>query len=116
MTDGIEDATQAKWLDDVAQANRNQPLEDFMAHCESGQEIFKERNAAYGSSYKSGGLLLVLAEIRGIVGRLTVLIMDALISREKPHWDKIKDALVDLHNYANIGLLLADDEELIGEL
>jgi hypothetical protein len=73
-----------------------------------------ERSQQYGSSYESEGVLGALVQLIGCVGRLRNIALDQAVA----DWDldKLRDLLLDTHNYSLITLACLAADNLRGQL
>ena len=73
-----------------------------------GLELFKKKNADYGDAFSEFGTIGVLMRIedklkRGInISRSKIELVDD---------ETIRDTLIDLHNYAAMGIMLLDEKK-----
>jgi len=72
-----------------------------------GLELFEKKNADYGDAFAKYGIIGVLMRIEDKIQRSLSITKNGvnLVKDEK-----IRDTLLDLHNYAAMGLMLLDDE------
>jgi len=89
-------------------------LQMFDSYCTQGREIFVRKNKAYGGSYHWMGLIGVVSEIAGISMRLVSAVFNNFGNIESNR-ESVKDALLDLHNYANMGLICLENDNILGE-
>lgn len=80
--------------------------EQFNTACEAGLSVFMQRNEEYGDAIKSTGVLGASVELIGNVARLKKLVL------KDPEFGKgnrevLLEVLKDIHNYANIALMMA---------
>ena len=68
-------------------------------------DLFKQKNTDYGDAFTEYGVIGVLVRIGDKIKRLQTIENNkiALVSDEK-----IKDTLIDLHNYAAMAIMLHD--------
>lgn len=73
-------------------------------------ELFTKKNADYGDAFAKYGLIGVLMRIEDKIQRSLSITKNCvnIVSDEG-----IRDTLLDLHNYAAMGLMLLDDEHSI---
>ena len=71
-------------------------------------ELFKKKNADYGDAFAKFGLIGVLVRIEDKIQRLLSIKNSGiqLVSDEG-----LRDTLIDLHNYAAMGINLLDSEQ-----
>jgi len=72
-----------------------------------GLELFKKKNADYGDAFAKYGIIGVLMRIEDKIQRSLSITKNGvnLVKDEN-----IRDTLLDLHNYAAMGLMLIDEE------
>jgi beta-glucosidase/6-phospho-beta-glucosidase/beta-galactosidase len=85
-------------------ANRVEQMETIQ---KEGLELFKKKNADYGDAFAKYGIIGVLMRIEDKIQRSLSITKNGvnLVKDEK-----IRDTLLDLHNYAAMGLMLLDEE------
>jgi hypothetical protein len=89
-------------------------LESFDLGCQVGREIFAEKNTEYGDSIRFGGVLAACYEIVGAAMRLPALIFfSADHGRSKT--EALYNVFMDIHNYANIALMLMKEDNWEGK-
>jgi len=94
--------------------NRDQ---QFYAMCDEGYEIFQTRNREYGDAISRTGVIGACVEIIGGAARVEALVLKAK-ELGGDNWEKLgslKNVLHDLHNYANIALMMIEDNNWRGE-
>lgn len=72
----------------------------------AGLELFKKKNADYGDAFAKYGVIGVLMRIEDKIQRSMSITNNgiALVDDEG-----IRDTLIDLHNYAAMGIMLLDE-------
>ena len=85
-------------------ANRTEQMETIQ---KEGLELFKKKNADYGDAFAKYGIIGVLMRIEDKIQRSLSITKNGvnLVKDEN-----IRDTLLDLHNYAAMGLMLIDEE------
>lgn len=72
-----------------------------------GLELFKKKNADYGDAFAKYGIIGVLMRIEDKIQRsLSITTNGVNLVKD----ENIRDTLLDLHNYAAMGLMLLDEE------
>ena len=71
-----------------------------------GLELFKKKNADYGDAFAKYGIIGVLMRIEDKIQR-SLSISKNGVNLVKD--ENIKDTLLDLHNYAAMGLMLLEE-------
>jgi Nucleotide modification associated domain 1 len=71
-------------------------------------KLFKKKNADYGDAFVKFGIVGVLVRIEDKIQRLLTITQNGvtLVSDES-----LRDTLLDLHNYAAMGITLLDSEQ-----
>ena len=85
-------------------ANRTEQMETIQ---KEALELFKKKNADYGDAFAKYGIIGVLMRIEDKIQRSLSITKNGvnLVKDEN-----IRDTLLDLHNYAAMGLMLIDEE------
>ena len=85
-------------------SNRVEQMETIQ---KEGLELFKKKNADYGDAFAKYGVIGVLMRIEDKIQRSLSITKNGvnLVKDEN-----IRDTLLDLHNYAAMGLMLIDEE------
>jgi hypothetical protein len=85
-------------------ANRVEQMETIQ---KEGLELFKKKNADYGDAFAKYNIIGVLMRIEDKIQRSLSITKNGvnLVKDEN-----IRDTLLDLHNYAAMGLMLLDEE------
>ena len=81
--------------------DRIQQLEEI--HKEA-LELFKRKNQDYGDAFADFGLIGILVRLNDKLKRAISITENSISLVED---EKIKDTLIDIHNYAAMGLMLA---------
>lgn len=88
--------------------------EKFKAICSKCGETFETKNKAYGDTIWKTGVLGAVVELIGATARLPQMVL-----RNSKHGRDIKenllDVLLDIHNYAAIGIMMVDADNWEGE-
>lgn len=86
-------------------SNRVEQMEKIQ---KEGLELFKKKNADYGDAFAKYGIIGVLMRIEDKMQRSLSITKNGvnLVKDEN-----IRDTLIDLHNYAAMGLMLLDEDE-----
>ena len=76
-------------------------------------EMFKKKNADYGDAFAKFGVIGVLMRIEDKIQRSLSITKNGiqLVSDES-----IRDTLMDLHNYAAMGIMLLDEKKNISKV
>ena len=72
-----------------------------------GLELFKKKNADYGDAFANYGVIGVLVRMGDKICRLQSITAKniSLVNTES-----LRDTLIDLHNYAAMGVMLLDND------
>ena len=70
-------------------------------------ELFKRKNKDYGDAFAEFGLLGILVRLNDKIKR-AITITETSISLVED--EKIQDTLIDIHNYAAMGLMLTNEK------
>ena len=71
-------------------------------------ELFKKKNADYGDAFATYGTVGVIVRIGDKISRLSSISKTGVTLVED---EKIRDTLIDLHNYAAMAIMLLDEKE-----
>jgi hypothetical protein len=74
-------------------------------------ELFKKKNADYGDAFAKFGVIGVLMRIEDKIQRSLSISKNGIYLVDD---EKIRDTLIDLHNYAAMAIMLLD-EDVSGE-
>ena len=85
--------------------DRVQQLEEI--HKEA-LELFKRKNKDYGDAFADFGLIGILVRLNDKLKRAISITENSISLVED---EKIKDTLIDIHNYAAMGLMLAENTQ-----
>ena len=86
--------------------DRVQQLEEI--HKEA-LELFKRKNQDYGDALADFGLIGILVRLNDKLKRAISITENSISLVED---EKIKDTLIDIHNYAAMGLMLANESKV----
>lgn len=71
-------------------------------------EMFRKKNADYGDAFAKFGVIGVLMRIEDKIQRSLSITKNGVNLVED---ESIRDTLMDLHNYAAMGIMLMDEQE-----
>ena len=71
-------------------------------------ELFKKKNKDYGDAFADFGLLGILVRLNDKIKRAITITENSISLVED---EKIQDTLIDIHNYAAMGLMLTKKSE-----
>ena len=71
-------------------------------------ELFKRKNNDYGDAFADFGLLGILVRLNDKIKRAITITENSISLVED---EKIKDTLIDIHNYAAMGLMLSNEKK-----
>lgn len=83
----------------------NNRIEQMEIIQKEAMELFKKKNADYGDAFAKFGLIGVLMRIEDKIQRALSIQKNNITLVED---EKIKDTLLDLHNYAAMALMLLE--------
>ena len=97
--------------------NHPQRVSAFRTFCMLAGNLFALRNTQYGDAIKETGVLGATVELVAVVARLKQLVlkMPNEYPTDKEQLEQICNAFIDAHNYANIGLMMLDEENWNGK-
>lgn len=72
-----------------------------------GLELFKKKNKDYGDAFSTYGPVGVLVRLGDKISRLASVTRNGVNLVED---EKIRDTLIDLHNYSAMAIMLMDEE------
>lgn len=72
-------------------------------------ELFAKKNADYGDAFATYGSVGVIVRLGDKIQRLMSVTKNGI---QFVDTESIRDTLIDLHNYAAMGVMLIDNEEL----
>ena len=70
-------------------------------------ELFKRKNKDYGDAFADFGLLGILVRLNDKIKRAITITENSISLVED---EKIQDTLIDIHNYAAMGLMLTNEK------
>ena len=83
---------------------------DQLAHVQKeALELFAKKNADYGDAFATYGSVGVIVRLGDKIQRLMSVTKNGV---QFVDTESIRDTLIDLHNYAAMGVMLIDNEEL----
>jgi len=85
--------------------DRNRQLETVQLEA---RELFRVKNADYGDAFAKYGAVGVLVRLGDKIGRLQNITKHGITLVET---ESIRDTLLDLHNYAAMGIMLLDESD-----
>lgn len=74
-----------------------------------GLELFKRKNKDYGDAFAKYGVIGVLMRIEDKIQRSMSITKNGVNLVED---EKIRDTLIDLHNYAAMAIMLMDERDI----
>lgn len=75
---------------------------------EEALTLFKQKNADYGDAFATYGAVGVIVRIGDKISRLSTISKNGIQLVED---EKIRDTLIDLHNYAAMAVMLLDEKD-----
>jgi hypothetical protein len=73
---------------------------------QEGLELFKQKNKDYGDAFATYGTVGVLVRMGDKISRLNHVTRNGINLVEE---EKIRDTLIDLHNYTAMAIMLLDE-------
>lgn len=86
----------------------NPRVSTFQKVCASCKDVFAAKNDQYGDSISATGVLGASVELIGTVARLKKLVLQAPDAGEG-NVQALADIFKDIHNYANIALMMMNE-------
>ena len=83
-------------------------VQQMMTVQKEGLELFKRKNADYGDAFAKYGTIGVLMRIEDKIQRSMSITKNGVTLVKN---ECIRDTLIDLHNYAAMGIMLLDENE-----
>jgi hypothetical protein len=83
-------------------------VQQMMTVQKEGLELFKQKNADYGDAFAKYGTIGVLMRIEDKIQRSMSITKNGVTLVDN---ECIRDTLIDLHNYAAMGIMLLDENE-----
>ena len=83
-------------------------VEQMITVQKEGLELFKRKNADYGDAFAQYGVIGVLMRIEDKIKRSMNITKNGI---NLVNDESIRDTLIDLHNYAAMGIMLMDEKE-----
>ena len=87
----------------IATKNRVEQMRDIQ---DKALELFRKKNIDYGDSFATYGIIGILMRIEDKLKRSITISKNGINLIED---ENIKDTLLDLHNYAAMGLMLIEE-------
>ena len=84
-------------------------IEQLKAVHKEGLELFERKNADYGDAFSTYGTVGVIVRMGDKISRLSSITNTGINLVED---EKIRDTLIDLHNYAAMAIMLLDETKL----
>ena len=72
------------------------------------RELFEKKNADYGDAFATYGTVGVIVRLGDKISRLSSISKTGVTLVQD---EKIRDTLIDLHNYAAMAIMLLDEKE-----
>ena len=83
-------------------------IEQLKAVHKEGLELFERKNADYGDAFSTYGTVGVIVRMGDKISRLSSITNTGINLVED---EKIRDTLIDLHNYAAMAIMLLDETQ-----
>ncbi len=85
--------------------SQNNRIEQFETVQNEGKELFRKKNQDYGDAFATYGTVGVLVRLGDKIHRLQSITSKGINLVED---EKLRDTLLDLHNYAAMAIMLLD--------
>lgn len=86
---------------------QNETLESFKKLQKESLELFEKKNTDYGNAYSKHGVIGLLVRIGDKISRMQNITKTGITLVKD---EKLRDTLIDLHNYSALAILLIDSE------
>jgi hypothetical protein len=83
-------------------------IEQMVSVQTTALELFKKKNTDYGDAFAEFGVIGVLMRIEDKIKRSLSITKNGITLVDD---EKIRDTLIDLHNYAAMAIMLLDEKE-----
>jgi hypothetical protein len=83
-------------------------IEQMVSVQTTALELFKKKNTDYGDAFATFGVIGVLMRIEDKIKRSLSITKNGITLVDD---EKIRDTLIDLHNYAAMAIMLLDEKE-----
>ena len=88
--------------------NNNSRVSQMIQVQQSALELFKKKNSDYGDAFAKFGVIGVLIRIEDKIQRSLSISKNGISLVDD---EKIRDTLIDLHNYAAMAIMLLDEDD-----
>ena len=88
--------------------NNNDRIEQMMRIQNEALILFRKKNADYGDAFAQFGIIGVLMRIEDKIQRSLSITKKGITLVDD---EKIRDTLIDLHNYAAMAIMLLDEND-----
>jgi hypothetical protein len=85
----------------------------FLQTCDSAKAIFDERQGDYADAFERMGLMGIACDVNGIAAKIQAMVYKYMQTGELND-ERFRNALLDLHNYAALGLMLLLEHNVLG--
>ena len=92
---------------DIVYSSRTKQLKDVQTEA---FELFEKKNADYGDAFATYGSVGVIVRLGDKINRLSSITKNSVHLVED---EKIRDTLIDLHNYAAMAVMLLDENKTL---
>ena len=75
------------------------------------KELFRKKNTDYGDAFATYGVVGILVRLGDKIKRLQTISSNKIVLVDD---EKMRDTLIDLHNYAGIAVMLLDEGDGVG--
>ena len=102
-----ENETENETQYDIVYSSRTKQLKDVQ---NEALELFEKKNADYGDAFATYGTIGVIVRLGDKINRLSSITKNSVHLVED---EKIRDTLIDLHNYAAMAVMLLDENKTL---
>ena len=88
--------------------NQSKRIKQLETVQKEAKELFRKKNADYGDAFATYGSIGILVRLGDKIRRLQSISSNKIILIDD---EKIRDTLIDLHNYAAMGIMLLDEKD-----
>ena len=89
-------------------------ITEFVHICIECQTLFANKNFQYGNAIEDTGVIGAITTLIGDVARFRRLLFAKIAGNEAILWSKIREVLVDCHNYSTIAIMMIDKKNYYG--
>jgi hypothetical protein len=87
----------------------------FNMECGRATAVFVKKNQEYGDAIVETGVLGASVELVGAIARLRQMVLSTGDGGKGADPKSLRNLFVDVHNYANIALMMMEEENWLGK-